>query len=231
MRKDHLKGIEIVHEDRDILVIDKPAGLLTMASETEMERTAYHILTDYVRKGYSKSRQRIFIVHRLDRDTSGIVIFAKNSNAKHRLQDQWDETEKKYLAVVHGHMEKESGNITSYLAENIAHKVYSTKNRSIGKLSTTHYWVIKETPKYSLLEVDLLTGRKNQIRVHLAETGHSIVGDIKYGDKIHKECDRSQKRMALHAYSISFVHPWTGKRMLLKTRIPDYFFSLAGNFA
>ena len=163
MRKDHLKKIEIIYEDRDILVIDKPPRLLTMASATEREKTAYHILTDYVRKGCAKSPKRIFIVHRLDRDTSGIVIFAKTEAAKNCLQDRWDKTEKKYLAVVYGKLPEKSGVITSYLAENAAHVVYSTKDRSIGKLSTTAYKVLKETRDFSVLEIDLITGRKNQI--------------------------------------------------------------------
>jgi len=224
MGKDYLKGIEIIYEDRDILVIDKPPRLLTMASATEKEKTAYHILTDYVRKGCAKSPKRIFIVHRLDRDTSGIVIFAKSEAAKNCLQDQWDKTEKKYLAVVYGKLSEKSGIMTSYLAENSAHVVYSTKNRSIGKLSTTAYKVLKETRDFSVLEIDLVTGRKNQIRVHLADKGYPVVGDAKYGktDDIHK-------RMALHARSISFLHPWNGRRMLLEAKVPAYFTGLVGN--
>lgn len=225
MRKDHLKGIKIVYEDRDILVVDKPPRLLTMASSTEKEKTAYHILTDYVRKGYAKSPRRIFIVHRLDRDTSGIVIFAKDERAKNILQEQWDKTEKKYLAVVHGQFPQKTGTITSYLAENAAHVVYSTHDRSIGKLSTTIYKTLKEARGLSLLEVDLATGRKNQIRVHFAENGHPIVGDQKYGEK-----DTLHKRMALHAYSISFLHPWNNRRMMLKTAVPAYFTDLVGDF-
>ena len=224
MGKDYLKGIEIIYEDREILVIDKPPRLLTMASATEREKTAYHILTDYVRKGCAKSHKRIFIVHRLDRDTSGIVIFAKSEAAKNCLQDQWDKTEKKYLAVVYGRLPEKSGVMTSYLAENSAHVVYSTKNRSIGKLSTTAYKVLKETRDFSVLEIDLVTGRKNQIRVHLADKGYPVVGDAKYGktDDIHK-------RMALFARSISFLHPWNGRRMLLEAKVPSYFTGLAGN--
>lgn len=221
MRKDHLKGIEIIYEDRDILVIDKPPRLLTMASATEKEKTAYHILTDYVRKGCAKSPKRVFIVHRLDRDTSGIVIFAKTEAAKNCLQNQWDQTEKKYIAVVYGSLPEKTGAITSYLAENAAHVVYSTKDKSIGKLSTTHYKVLKETRDFSVLEIDLVTGRKNQIRVHLAEKGHPVVGDTKYGIK-----NDMHKRLALHAYSISFLHPWNGKRMSLETKIPFYFTNL-----
>ena len=224
MRKDYLKGIEIIYEDRDILVIDKPPRLLTMASATEREKTAYHILTCYVRKGCAKSPKRVFIVHRLDRDTSGIVIFAKTEAAKNRLQDEWDKTEKKYLAVVYGKLPEKSGVITSYLTENAAHVVYSTKDKSIGKLSTTAYKVLKETRDFSVLEIDLVTGRKNQIRVHFAEKGHPVVGDAKYGKK-----DDIHKRMALHARSISFPHPWNGRRILLEAKIPAYFTGLVGN--
>ncbi len=166
-------GLQILHEDRDILVVDKPAGLLTMGTDSDKTRTAYFHLTDYVRKGYSKSRNRIFIVHRLDRQTSGIVIFAKNVEAKLRLQDQWKDTEKKYLAVVHGQCAKRSGTITTYLAENKAHIVYSTSDRTKGKLSSTGYKVLKQTQDFALLELDLLTGRKHQIRVHLAGIGHA----------------------------------------------------------
>ena len=202
MRKDYLKGIEVIYDDRDIIVIDKPHGLLTMASPTERENTAYHILTDYVRKGYSKSHKRVFIVHRLDRDTSGIVIFAKTEEAKNCLQDQWDETKKKYIAIVHGRLPEKSGVISSYLTENVAHIVYSTQDRSAGKLSTTIYKAIKETRDFSALEIDLVTGRKNQIRVHFAEMGHPVVGDVKYGRR-----GDGHKRMALHARSISFLHP------------------------
>ena len=217
--------MKIVYEDRDILVVDKPPHLLTMASNTEKEKTAYHILTDYVRKGYAKSPRRIFIVHRLDRDTSGIVIFAKDERAKNILQEQWDKTEKKYLAVVYGSFPQRSGTITSYLAENAAHVVYSTRDRSIGKLSTTIYGTVKEAKGLSLLDVDLVTGRKNQIRVHFAEKGHPIVGDQKYGRR-----DAMHKRMALHAYSISFLHPWNNRRMILKTAVPAYFTDLVGDF-
>jgi len=226
MRKDHLKGIEIIHEDRDIIVINKPAGLLTMASATERENTAYHILTDYVRKGCAKSPKRVFIVHRLDRDTSGIVIFAKTEAAKNRLQEQWDKTEKRYIAIVYGKLPEKSGVINSYLTENIAHVVYSTKNESIGKLATTAYKVLKETRDFSALEIDLITGRKNQIRVHFADKGHPVVGDTKYGKK-----DDLHKRMALHSRSISFLHPWNGRRMSLEAKIPAYFAGLVGNIS
>ena len=213
----------ILYEDRDVLVVDKPAGLLTMGTDSEKTRTAYFFLTDYVRKGYSKSRNRIFIVHRLDRETSGILIFAKNVETKFRLQDQWKDTKKKYLAVVHGQCGKTSGTITTYLAENKAHVVYSTSDKAKGKLSSTAYTVLKQTKDFALLELDLLTGRKHQIRVHLAGIGHAVVGDHKYGTG-----DREETRLALHASSISFKHPSIGQQLTFESKIPAYFSQLVG---
>ncbi len=139
------KGLRILHEDRDILVIDKPPGLLTIATDKEQSRTAYSFLTDYVRKGSTTSQKRIFIVHRLDRETSGILIFAKTIEAKLSLQSQWDTTQKKYLAVVHGICKKKSDTITTYLAETKAHDVYSTSDRVNGMLSHTAYRVLKQS--------------------------------------------------------------------------------------
>ena len=218
------KGLVILYEDRDILVVDKPAGLLTMGTDTDKTRTAYFILTDYIRKGYSKSRKRIFIVHRLDREASGILIFAKSIAAKLCLQDQWKETEKKYLAVVHGRCDRKSETITTYLAENKAHFVYSTSDTTKGKLSHTAYKVLKQTKDFALLEVDLLTGRKNQIRVHLAGIGHAVVGDKKYG-----KGDSAHTRLALHARSISFKHPFSDKQLTFETKVPVYFNQLVGS--
>jgi RluA family pseudouridine synthase len=212
------KNISILYEDSDILVVVKPFGLLTMGTERDKSRTLYALLTDYVRKGYSRSPKRIFIVHRLDRDTSGILIFAKSMEAKLRLQAGWEETEKKYSVVVHGKCEKTERTITTYLAENKARVVYSTPDATKGKLSHTAYKVLKDTKEFSLLEVNLLTGRKHQIRVHLAEIGHPVVGDDKYG----KGKER-YKRLALHAKSISFIHPLSGKRLAFETGSPEYF--------
>jgi RluA family pseudouridine synthase len=212
------KGLKFLYEDDDILVVDKPAGLLTVGTATDKTRTAYHILTDYVRKGCAKSRKRIFIVHRLDQWTSGVLIFAKSEEVKLRLQGQWKNTEKKYLAVVHGRFTKKEGIITSYLAENKAMVVYSTTDAAKGKLSHTAYKVIKEAGNFSLLEINLMTGRKNQIRVHMADKGHPIAGDRKYG-----KTDDGHRRLALHSKSISFNHPTGGKQMSFETRTPSYF--------
>jgi len=217
------KGLAILYEDRDILVVDKPAGLLTIATDKEQSRTVYFTLTDYVRKGQSKSRKRLFIVHRLDRETSGILVLAKSKGAKLFLQGHWHETEKKYLGVVHGWLEKKSDTITSYLAENAAHVVYSTTDTKKGKLARTAYRVLKERKGFSLLEVSPLTGRKHQIRVHLADIGHPVVGDRKYGKK-----DKSHTRVALHARSLSFTHPFSGERLTFEAEVPAYFETLVG---
>jgi RluA family pseudouridine synthase len=216
-------GLAILYEDKDILVVDKPAGLLTVSTEHEKSRTAHSILTDYFRTGCGRSRKRLYVVHRLDRDTSGTLIFAKSEEAKFRLQDQWKQTEKKYLAVVHGKCEKSSGTITTYLAEDKEYRVYSTSDSTKGKLSQTAYTVLRMIKGLSLLEVVLLTGRKNQIRVHLAGIGNPIVGDTKYG-----HVDDPSPLMALHARSISFKHPFSGKQLTFEAEVPDFFSTLVG---
>lgn len=219
------RGLAILYEDREILVVDKPAGLLTMGTEREKARTAYWALTEYVRKGAAKSRNRIFIVHRLDRETSGVLVFAKTVEAKVGLQRRWDETKKRYLAVVHGTCEKRAETITSYLAENSAHGVYSTADPKKGKWAQTAYTVLKETKHLALLDVELLTGRKHQIRVHLADRGHPVVGDKRYG-----RADRAHRRLALHASSLAFRHPVSGEALTFEAKAPAYFTELVGSF-
>jgi len=216
--RNHLpRGLEIVYEDRDILVVDKPAGLLTVGTEANKFKTAHYVLTDYVRKGSIRSRNRIFIVHRLDQWTSGVMIFAKSEEVKHLLQAQWKGTEKKYIAVVYGHLAQKEGRVTSYLSENKAYVVFSTTDVTKGKLAHTGYKVLKETKQFSLLEINLLTGRKNQIRVHMADIGHPIVGDRKYG-----KTNDGYRRLALHSKSISFKHPTSGEQMTFETEVPNY---------
>lgn len=220
-KKYHPKGLSILYEDHDILVADKTNGLLTIGTEKVRENTAYYRLNEYVRKGNHKSTNRVFIVHRLDRDTSGVVVFAKHGNAKRYLQDEWHGFVKKYYAVVHGVLSKKEGIITSYLAENRAHKMYSVDDQEKGKLASTGYKVLKESKQYSLLEIDLLTGRKNQIRVHFSDEGHPVVGDMVYGEK-----EKGIKRLALHAGSITLLHPHTKEEMIFEAKIPVYFKSL-----
>ena len=215
------RGLSILYEDRDILVVDKRSGLLTVSTQKVKENTAYYLLTSYVRKGNQRSRNRIFIVHRLDRDTSGILVFAKNEYAKRYLQDEWHGFKKKYYAVVHGTLSNKEGIITSYLAENRAHKMYSVHNPELGKFSQTGFKVLRESKKYSLLEIDLLTGRKNQIRVHFSENGFPVAGDKKYGKQ-----DKGIQRLMLHAASITLLHPYTKEIMTFEATVPAYFKSL-----
>jgi tRNA pseudouridine32 synthase/23S rRNA pseudouridine746 synthase/23S rRNA pseudouridine1911/1915/1917 synthase len=219
------RGLDLLYEDDDLIVVNKPCGILTMGTDRDKSRTVHTILNDYVRKGNSKSRNRIYIVHRLDRDTSGVLIFAKSERVKLLLQEQWKDSEKKYLTVVYGEFAQKEGLISSYLAENSAYSVYSTPDSTKGKLSHTAYKVLKETKGFSLLEIHLLTGRKHQIRVHLAEKGHPVVGDKRYG----KVAD-GYNCLALHARSLSCTHPVSGKRLFFETPPPEYFTRLVGRF-
>jgi len=220
----HPKGLSILYEDHDILVVDKASGLLTVSNDKVKENTAYFLLNTYVRKGNHKSRSRVFIVHRLDRDTSGIIVFAKSEEHQKFLQDEWQNFNKKYYAVVQGKLEEKQGEISSYLAENSAYRMYSVKDPKMGKFAKTGYKVLRESNKYSLLEIQLYTGRKNQIRVHLADLACPVVGDKKYGEK-----EKGIKRLALHAASLSIVHPYSKEQMTFETKIPGYFKTLVSS--
>ena len=222
-RKHQPRGITVLHEDNDIMVVEKPAGLLTMGTERDKSRTVHTILNDYVRKGNPRSKNRIYIVHRLDRETSGILIFAKSEQAKVFLQENWQETDKRYLTIVHGSLSPKEGTISSYLTENRAFTVYSTPDPAQGKLSHTEYRVLKEAKGFSLLEIHLLTGRKHQIRVHMSEKGHPVAGDRKYG----RENDHCNT-LALHSCSISFKHPTSGKQLTFTSPMPEFFTRLIG---
>jgi tRNA pseudouridine32 synthase/23S rRNA pseudouridine746 synthase/23S rRNA pseudouridine1911/1915/1917 synthase len=215
------KGLTVLYEDPDMIVVDKINGLLTMGTEREKENTAYYHLTDYVRKGNPRSRNRIFIVHRLDRDTSGILVFAKSESVKRFLQDNWKDFSKKYVAVVHGQMSEKEGIITSYLVENSANRMYSVNNPEKGKFSKTGFKVVKENAKFSLLEIHLFTGTKNQIRVHFSENGHPVAGD-----KIYGVPEKGIKRLALHSVSLTLMHPFSKKTMIFESVVPPYFYEL-----
>ncbi|MCM1077282.1 MAG: RluA family pseudouridine synthase [Bacteroides sp.] len=212
------RRLKLVYEDDDIIVVNKGYGLLSMGTDKIKDGTAYSILREYLK--WKDPRNKLFIVHRLDRDTSGLMVFAKSQEAKERLQHNWNNMvlSRTYLAVVEGKPEPEEGIVKSYLAENSKFEVYSTQNPEEGQLAITRYKTLKSRNGYSLMEVSLDTGRKNQIRVHMKDLGHPIAGDRRYGAKsspIH--------RMALHAQTLRFVHPMTRKDMNFTTPIPASF--------
>lgn len=219
IREKVAKNIDIIYEDKDIIVINKPSGLLTVATEKEKNKTAYHLVMEYLKK--KNKNNRIFIIHRLDKDTSGIIMFAKNERAKHLYQDNWNDIVKKrcYYAVIDGKMENKEGTIKSYLKEN-GNMVYSVKDRS-GKLAITEYKVLKERKNISLLDINLKTGRKNQIRVHMKENKTPILGDLKYGEK-----SKLINRLALHAYKLELVNPVTKKLLTFEINMPNEFKTL-----
>ena len=208
------KNIDIVYEDNDIIVVDKEEGILSVSNEKTSETTMYNLVSDYV-KSKSK-RNKIFVIHRLDKETSGLLMFAKNEKIKYLYQDNWDDLviKREYLAIVNGKT-KNSGTIKSYLTENKNHYVYSSNT---GKLAITHYKKIKETNNYTYLSVVIDTGRKNQIRVHMKDLGNPIVGDTKYGKK-----DNKFKRLCLHAYKLVIINPINKKEMEFKSNIPKEF--------
>ena len=200
---------DIIYEDRDIVVIDKPAGLLTTHTRLpgraarEAQTTTENCLNDYVRKGQSKSRRRVWLVHRLDRDTSGVMRFAKDERRADAIRDRWNElTEKTYRARVEGRIEEDSGFFESYLRDDPrSMKVSSVKDPSAGKFARTEWRKLSADAGSTLVEVALKTGRKNQIRVHFSEAGHPVVGDVKYGAK-------KARGLCLRAVRLVFVHPF-----------------------
>lgn len=211
-------GLTIVHADEAIIVIDKPAGLLTIATEKEKIKTAYYRLNRCLREWYG-SEERIFIVHRLDRDTSGLLVFARTEIVKRALQDNWKEVDKKYAAIVEGVPKEKSRRITGRLYESKSMRTYAVDDSNKkGRLSVTNYELLKSAGRYALLEITLETGRKNQIRVHLADIGHPVAGDKKYGASTDPF-----GRLALHANYLAFVHPVTGERMEFQARMPTKF--------
>jgi RluA family pseudouridine synthase len=211
-------GIKIIFEDDDLIVIEKPAGLLTIASETEKTKTAYYQLNQFLKLRSPRTRERIFIVHRLDRNTSGLIVFAKNEKVKRTLQEGWKKVEKRYYALVEGTPVKKEGGIRSRLSETKSLKVYIDRHSDGAKLSKTKYRVVKTGREYSLLDILLETGRKNQIRVHLSDIGHPVAGDKKYGAKTNP-----LGRLGLHSYRLIFKHPVTGGTLRFESKLPHRF--------
>ena len=211
-------GIQLVYEDEAVIVIDKPSGLLTIGTEKERTKTAYFQLNEFLRGRKPEKKERIFIVHRLDRETSGLIVFAKTETAKRRLQENWNDVDKRYLAVVEGVPKAKEGTISGYLGETGTLRVYETRGPEKAKYSVTKYKVLKSSRENSLLEVELGTGRKHQIRVHFSGLGHPVAGDKKYG-----AVSDPLKRLALHAHKLSFPHPLTKRLMAFESKPPHAF--------
>jgi 23S rRNA pseudouridine1911/1915/1917 synthase len=216
-----LQGIKIIHEDKDLIVIEKEAGILSIATENKKQVTAYNMLSAYVKR--QGNHHKIFVVHRLDRDTSGIMMYARNKKVQEDLQRNWHRMvlERTYLAVVSGIPKKNKDTITSYLKENRALTMYSTNDTDQGQLAITHYETLKHSQYFALLKVNPETGRKNQIRVHLKDIEHPIVGDKKYGSIINPI-----NRLGLHAWVLSFIHPVTKAHLRFESNIPNKFSKL-----
>lgn len=210
-------NLEIVYEDPYLLVIDKRAGLLSMSNNTRQE-TVQTVLNRYLEKGGGRNTSHI--VHRLDRDTSGLMVYAKDIKTQQNLVEGWQQlvTDRRYVALVEGILDNKQGKIESWLTEDKRFVTHSSPVDNGGKFAVTHYNVLQEGGGYSLVECELLTGRKNQIRVHMADLGHPVVGDHKYGST-----DDSIRRLGLHAYMLCFRHPVTGKLLRFETPIPVCF--------
>lgn len=216
-------GLSILHEDNDVIVVLKANGLLTVATERERDTTAQAYLNAYLdpRKG----EDRIQVVHRLDRETSGVLVFAKNAYAREQLKEQFAEhtVERLYIAIVEGELDPEEGTFRSYLREMRDLKMVSVDAHPDAKYAVTHYRTVKTNGRFSMLEVTLETGRKNQIRAHLSEAGHPIVGDRMYGSEINPI-----GRLGLHAKLLGFDHPVTRKHLVFTAPMPKSFRAVVG---
>lgn len=216
----HHPMLKILYEDAYIIVVEKKEGLLSVATERQKERTAQHILNEYVKRIHKGNR--IYVVHRLDRETSGIMMYAKDEKTQHTLRDNWHDLvrDRRYVTIVQGEMEQDEGTVCSWLTDRKLY-VSSSPTDDGGKYSVTHYHTIKRANGFSLLELQLETGRKNQIRVHMQSLGHPVVGDERYG------CEMNPLgRLALHAFKLCFYHPVTHEWMEFETPYPTPFKTL-----
>ena len=213
--------IDIIYEDDSIIVINKPSGLLSIASDNEKVDTAYRLVLDYVKQ--NNPRSRVFVTHRIDKETSGVLLFSKNEDLRNKLQDNWNDivTKRGYIALVEGKMDKKEDTIINYLLETTTNIMYASNDKKNGKKAVTHYKVIKSNNKYSLLDVNIDSGRKNQIRVALSNINHPIVGDEKYGNK-----NSPIKRLGLHAYELDIKIEEKEYKFIAKT--PSSFNSIFG---
>ena len=214
-----MKKLNIAFEDKNILVVSKPSGILTIATDKEKEKTLYHEVYNYLHK----KNQKVFIVNRLDKDTSGFVVFAKNEKAKLKFQSTWDKVIRKYYGVVIGKIDKPN-KIINYLYEGKDLKTYQTTDQKKGKKCITEYTPIKNTNKYTLLDINIKTGRKNQIRVTFSSLNHPLIGDKKYGAN-----KNPIGKLGLHNYYLKFTHPITNQPIELITNIPQDFNNIFEN--
>lgn len=210
--------LKLVYEDAYIIVVEKKEGLLSVSTERQKERTAQHILNEYVKRSHRFNR--VFVVHRLDRETSGLMMYAKDEKTQNTLRDNWHDIvkDRRYISIVSGEMEKDYGTIESWLTDRKLYVSSSPVDDGEGKFAVTHYKTIKRSNGYSLVELDLETGRKNQIRVHMSDLGHPVIGDERYGS----DCN-PLGRLALHAFKLCFYHPVTGELMEFETPYPTAF--------
>ena len=211
--------VRIIYEDGDLVIVDKAAGLLTVPSDEVLYETAETFLNAHY--GGTSDQPRVHHVHRLDRDTSGVLVFARNTYVRERLQALFEahDIERVYVAIVHGKLRESSGTLRSFLAEDRERRVRSVADPSQGKQAVTHYRTVASGRRYSILEVTLETGRRNQIRVHLSEAGHPVVGDPMYG----KGREDDLGRLGLHARDLGFVHPRSGERVRFTADVPRAF--------
>ena len=204
------KKLDIIYEDKYLIIINKPSGILTISRDNRNDKNLYDEVKEYVKKQNPKNK--IFIVHRLDKDTSGLIIFAKNEKVKRILQTNWTKVKRYYYAVVNG-IVKENNHLENYLLETKTHDVIITKDKEKGILAITNFEVMEYNKKYTLLNIEIKTGRKNQIRVQLANIKHPIVGDKKYGNK-------ERMPLCLQAYRLEFLHPITNKNIEIEIKLP-----------
>lgn len=209
----------VLYEDDDLLVVDKPAGVLTHAERGSTGTSVYKEMLEYIRER-SKGKERIYVVHRLDREVSGIVLFAKSESIQELIKDNWRETTKKYYALVNGSPREPEGRLQNWLREGREQRVFVVREQEDAKLAVLHYKVVKPVKEMTLLDVQLETGRKNQIRVQLANIGCPVVGDWRYGSK-----EKVKRRIRLHAYYFRIIHPVSGKEMEFTSRMPRGFLS------
>ena len=210
--------VKVIYEDKWLVVIEKASGLLSVANDTAREKNAFHIVRDYVR--HDNPDAEIYVCHRLDQYTSGILVFAKDESLMMELRSNWDfyVKERRYVCVTENIPARPEDTIESLLTQNEHLRVHSTNDETVGRLAVTHYKVIQTRGRYALVDVEIFTGKKNQIRVHMSEMGCPIAGDMKYGAETNPV-----RRLMLHNYRLSFIHPVTGELMRFTLPTPSVF--------